>query len=493
MREDAANKGQVQLQKMQIRICILFGAAIITIASAISSIITEVSILKMQDKVVELLQMNNEQKINNVNAYLERIENNAALFFSDDLYCEYDATSSGLDEFDRIQVENEIMERIQDLAVLENYSDFGIVYSNDKCLGWLSNTTMQAFPDGGLFTYLQKQITNEKKGNGWFFDYDTSYDRLYYVKRLNDNAILLTALYTRELNSAFSEATDKTGVNLCLSDKNNVVLYADQLQIGSQLPKELMVTTESGTEVQRVDHGKVIVSGNCLHGFRLISYSEMSVLFKEMKSLKSISIVTTIVLIVIVCAIGFFLMYKVANPFNGVLNELNRQASRDRLTNLINKVTFQELVDSGIRARKGAPVQGLIMLDLDNFKKINDTFGHMEGDRVLTCVSVLFRDIFPKDAVIGRLGGDEFSVYFTSYQDDAETKLKYDILLRKMIKNFHDMFDEKYGSYGLSISSGIAIMNKNQAVDFANMYLCADKALYVAKQSGKNQYRWYEG
>jgi len=493
MRDNTASKSQIQLQKMQIRLCILFGAAIITIASAISSIITEVSIVKMQDKVVDLLQMNNEQKINNVNAYLERIEDNAALFFSDEIYCEYDTTSDKWDEFEKIQVENQIMERIQDLAVLENYSDFGIVYCNDRCLGWLSNTTMEAFPNGGLFDYLQSHITNEKKGSGWFFDYDTSYDRLYYVKKLNENAVLITALYTRELRSAFSEASESTGVNICLVDRNNIILYADRLQTGELLPGELQGLTERDGSMQRVDGGKVVVSGNCLQGFKLISYSEMSVLFREMKNLKSISILVTVILIVIVCSAGLFLMYKVANPFRGVISELNRQASRDRLTNLINKVTFQELVDSGIRDKKGAPVQGLVMLDLDNFKKINDTLGHMEGDRVLTCVSVLFRDIFPKDTVIGRLGGDEFSVYFTSYQDDAETKLQYDLLLRKMIKNFHDMFDEKYGQYGLSISSGIVMMTKGQAESFDNLYLCADKALYVSKQSGKNQYRWYEG
>lgn len=493
MRNLRASKSEIQLQKMQVRMCILFGAAIITIATAISSIITEISILKMQDKVVDLLQMNNEQKINNVNAYLERIENNAALFFSDDLYCEYDATTEDMEAFDKIQVENQIMERIQDLAVLENYSDFGIVYRDDSCLGWLSNTTMQAFPSGGLFQYLENHITNDKKGSGWFFDYETSYDRLYYVKKMNDNAILITALYTRELSSAFAESANGNGINICFADANNIVLYSDQLVTGSTLPEDLQNPNEREGSMKRLDGGMVIVSGNCSHDFKLISYSEMAVLFSEMKNLKNISILITVILIIIVCSVGFFLMYKVANPFSGVLNELNRQASRDRLTNLINKVTFQEIVDSGVRDRKGAPVQGLIMLDLDNFKKINDTLGHMEGDRVLTCVSVLFRDTFPKEAIIGRLGGDEFSVYFTSYQDDAETKEKYDIIMRRLIRNFHDMFDDKYAMYGLSISSGIVMMNRNVAEDFANMYLCADKALYVSKQSGKNQYHWYEG
>ena len=83
----------------------------------------------MQNKVVNLVAQGNRQQINNVNSYLGKIEDTAALLFSDELYYEFDATAPALDTFEKLQTEKTIKNRLDDLGILENFSDFGIVYA----------------------------------------------------------------------------------------------------------------------------------------------------------------------------------------------------------------------------------------------------------------------------------------------------------------------------------------------------------------------------
>ena len=68
------------------------------------------------------------------------------------------SSNRALDTFEKLQTEKTIKNRLDDLGILENFSDFGIVYADDSTIGWISNTTIQLFPNGGLFAYLDNNI-----------------------------------------------------------------------------------------------------------------------------------------------------------------------------------------------------------------------------------------------------------------------------------------------------------------------------------------------
>lgn len=195
-------KTDIQIRRFTFRIVIVFLLAITVATGTITLILTRKSSREMKSKVVNLIQANTQLQISNLNQYLGRIEDTAALLFSDDIYCEYDATKEGQDAFEKIQQETAIEKRLQDINILQNFSDFGIVYADDSSLGAISNTTLELFPDGGLYAYLEGHITDERKESGWFFDYERCYDRLYYVKRLNAHAIIVAAFYSREYGTA---------------------------------------------------------------------------------------------------------------------------------------------------------------------------------------------------------------------------------------------------------------------------------------------------
>lgn len=126
------------------------------------------------------------------------------------------------------------------------------------------------------------------------------------------------------------------------------------------------------------------------------------------------------------------------------------------------------------------------MIDTDNFKQINDTQGHMIGDVVLTEIASGMKKLMRESDVVGRIGGDEFTVFMKDITsaEDAEEKAE------ELLHLFRHLFESEKSPIKVSCSMGIAIYPKDGA-SFKEIYASADKALYQAKSKGKNNYVIY--
>lgn len=161
----------------------------------------------------------------------------------------------------------------------------------------------------------------------------------------------------------------------------------------------------------------------------------------------------------------------------GILKE---RAEKDSLTGIYNRQAFKELVAAEL-ARKEAKRRALLMIDLDNFKAVNDTFGHISGDEVLKDVAGRIQAVFRGEDIVARLGGDEFCVFVTRAMPKdivvaraGQLAGKLDILIEKEDKVIH-----------LSASIGIAYSD-DCGLDYEKLYKSADVAQYYAKNHGKN-------
>jgi len=159
---------------------------------------------------------------------------------------------------------------------------------------------------------------------------------------------------------------------------------------------------------------------------------------------------------------------------------LRARAELDGLTAVYNSGTVWFLIERMLKERPERAVSGFVMLDVDHFKEINDTMGHMTGDRVLQKLTESLRSSIRETDVIGRLGGDEFCIYLPKIAG-------YDFLCdfcerlnSVAVKNF----EEADLGMGVTISIG-GVMVRNQE-DFADVYGRADKVLYAAKAQGRN-------
>ncbi len=160
-----------------------------------------------------------------------------------------------------------------------------------------------------------------------------------------------------------------------------------------------------------------------------------------------------------------------------------KKSMMDDLTGIMNRKGFQRTVEK-ILQKDGVNAGVLMVCDLDNFKSVNDSLGHPEGDFVLKLFADVLKKEFRKSDVIGRIGGDEFMIFLPNAVGD--------LALRKKLDHFMDSVRGRlsaYRKYELSVSVGVSRIDADTGVmDFRKLYESADTALYVAKGLGKNQY-----
>jgi diguanylate cyclase (GGDEF)-like protein len=163
--------------------------------------------------------------------------------------------------------------------------------------------------------------------------------------------------------------------------------------------------------------------------------------------------------------------------------ENSHLAHHDALTGLLNRVGFVEALDAklGASVRDERPF-AVLFFDLDNFKPINDTFGHAAGDQVLREVAGRVRRALPNGAVVARMGGDEFVVLIDGIT--AETALETGHRIIREVATSYELGGETCASVGTSV--GIA-MSPDHGAEVEELLAVADAALYEAKSSGKSR------
>lgn len=163
-------------------------------------------------------------------------------------------------------------------------------------------------------------------------------------------------------------------------------------------------------------------------------------------------------------------------------------ANHDPLTNLINRRCFHEKLEDHLEYAKRYNKHGaLLFLDLDNFKFINDTLGHSEGDKLLVKLSVFLQKRLRDTDLLGRLGGDEFAIYLPNVDVHQATSVAAQLL--KQTQDEVIMVSELYKNVTLSI--GVALF-PDHGDAIAALLAAADLAMYQAKEKGKNCFCVYQ-
>lgn len=164
--------------------------------------------------------------------------------------------------------------------------------------------------------------------------------------------------------------------------------------------------------------------------------------------------------------------------------KMKAMSETDQMTGLCNKITTEMAIDERLNEGQGR-LDVLLIIDVDNFKTVNDVLGHQEGDRVIKIISQLISEHFRKNDIVGRIGGDEFCVLMADVPDMNIVYNKVNRLLQVMrYKQDLDLPDY------VTLSIGLAT-NQYKKSTHEILFKKADEALYEAKKAGKAQYREY--
>lgn len=169
---------------------------------------------------------------------------------------------------------------------------------------------------------------------------------------------------------------------------------------------------------------------------------------------------------------------------------LIKDAERDWLTGLYNRHTAQRLIREFLSSTdlNNGQIHAFVLIDFDNFKYINDAYGHMAGDFLLKRFGRELGQLFRKTDILGRLGGDEFIIFVKN----ASSLKDIEQLLKKINDLLHGIRLPQDEHHKISSSLGVCIV-PDHGTELNELYRKSDAALYVAKRKGRNRYQFYDG
>ena len=186
--------------------------------------------------------------------------------------------------------------------------------------------------------------------------------------------------------------------------------------------------------------------------------------------------------------IGAVMVIQDVSHTRKLTRQLSYQASHDMLTGLYNRLKFEEYLEEVLlNVKEENRVHSLFYLDLDQFKLVNDTCGHVAGDELLRQLPDLLHKVLRSGDVVARLGGDEFGILLENCELSKATVLADKI--RQEIKDYRFVWEEKVFTIGVSI--GVVGIDEN-TTDLSKIMTSADLACYAAKDSGRNRVHVYE-
>lgn len=474
------------------RSMILGYAAIIML---ITVLITALTVNKtgraLKTKVSSMTSSLNVQMQMNVDSYLKRMETMGTLVFAAEEVYMYDPIAENNNSYESLQTEKIISDKLFDLCIMENFVDFGIVYRNNHIVGKISNGTKELFGEN-LYTDLSSFINRPRTNDGWQTGYNGNYKRIYYTKKINENAVLVISLYATELKNVLEHSQSTNDVTIRLIDDNFGIIYSSDIEeIGGTLPDSIRSRIEDVSASTVMDNKYLVTMSDCGDNWQMLCSVPTGIIMKEKNEIQIFIIIVGISAMILAILLSIFLSQKISNPVNNMLAVLDTKAHIDQLTGTMNKRSFEETIENALASPYEGSGLALIILDIDNFKHVNDTLGHDNGDKVLADVGDVLRAVFRSGDFIGRLGGDEFCVgmRMSLISDDYCHKL-----IKKKCEELCGAFRNKYmgdnHDYKISVSIG-ASFSPEHGSDFSTLYKCADSALYNSKRSGKDTYTIY--
>lgn len=476
---------------------IAFITMIILSVGVLSTVILNISNRMIVRKVSSLISANSRQIELNIDNYIDNIVTTGTLLFSDEEIYKFNIADENLTEYDISTRKTKIQNRIYDIGIIENFADFAIIYSNDKSIGWLSNITSDMFLDGdSKYEVFSSFIADELTQSGWVFGVKDNNSRVYYVKRLNDNAILLESFFSRELSNVFEYSDQLDGMTVRLVDNDDKIVYSSNKEkIGAELPGTIKKEVGSNKFVSISNSDTFINVNGCNNGWRVICDIPTKVILAENNTLRTICMEITILLIIVTVLVTGIIQNKFSKPVTGMVSGLERKADYDQLSGVLNKASFTENVSAMLEDKKNDKdtIIAFAMMDMDNFKLVNDMMGHAYGDQVIRRMGSLISRVVGDRVYIGRLGGDEFALFMCYSSADMENVLKtIDDDMNMIRAGFEREFMQEKENCSVTLSGGIFADFITAEVDFDSVYKKADTALYVSKKSGKNRFTFYE-
>lgn len=480
------DNSQSYIKNIKGRLIAGFVSTLIILVTLVVLIFTTKMSESMKQQSADMLNHMNMQTNDNINNYLSRMADDLAILCTDSQVQSYNPE----EQRDTI-IEQKIEERIELLANAETYTTYGIVYSDGHSIGKLSNSFSKALASGNPYNGAKTHINN-MSGN-WTTSILPGHTELTFLRQVNESAIGIISAPTEQIRTAFEKSTVNEGMRLYLVDSALIIQCTNDTYVnaGSYLPTNIYRFVDKSVGAKIGDE-YVVASAKLDNGWYVVTTStNKGILAPLYQSVRYVLFVSAVFLLVGVI-ITLVIIKGITTTMSNTVTKLDVKAQTDLLTGLINKRSFEEIVQTTLDNPETGMWYALVFMDVDNFKGVNDRCGHEVGDEVLRSFAHTIGKVFRESDVKGRLGGDEFCVLMKIQQTDSEQILA---TVNDACRRFKDALYKRATSArqalpAVTSSMGAAIWS-GAPEGFEALYRKADTAVYASKKNGKNTWSVY--
>lgn len=482
--------GLIKIRNMRISMIIGYAVIIVLAIIGVTLFAVNTSEKVLRNKVSSMTSSLNAQLNINLNNYLSRLENAGTLAFSIDEAYTYDTAEKSIDEYQGINTEKTISDSLSKICLMENFLDYGIVYRNNDTIGNISKGTKSLFTDN-MFEEFEKMISNNRTRDGWYTGYQDDYERIYYVKYIHDNALLVISIYTSELSDVIRNSEADSGMTIRLTDKKYIIMNStEKNETGKNLPFEISQQVEGKDASTILDDNYLTTVNSCDVGWYVICSIPTEIIMKEKNQMQIYIYLVALLSAVLAVIMGIFFTSKLTDPARIVAANLSESSRDEEFSSVLTKGAFIEKVDTIFSEHKDT--YAMLLIDVDNYSEMTYSFGRNYAEGTIGRLVNEIQRFFPKAHCVGRINTDMFAVLISINEKD-------NMLIRKELSrkcaevctDFRSAAQTDRGIFPITISIGTAVSPDN-GLTADKVFDCANIALFTAKKNGKDSFVIYD-
>lgn len=417
----------------------------------------------------EMISNVNRQLCKAVDLKIAEFEKISNLLFTDDNFSQYDAAQVGEDSYESKQLEDEMGRQLESLSLLGNYSDFCVMYKNDKTIGIVCSATENLL-DNQLYETADNLL--EGKKTAWIVGQGGDYSRIYYIRKEGDFAIFLASFYAAQLSDLFLSDNQLGGAKCYILGENmDIAASTDSVQKIGLDSEYLADLDKSNCTIIDTDYIQCI--NTMSNGWKAVTVKDLS----EKKNQLNKQIIVGLGIMIVACVLYLIIFVAAVSLESYSLSK--SQDAVDSLTGFYNAEAAENLIADKIETCMAGSTIMLALISIKNYNLIFEDYGEDGCSEAVVILSDMLKQMYNENSVVARTQENEFAIFADFSEYDL---FKAHDRLRENLKQLESRLDEcqlPQGRGMIKCAIGAAIY-PDVSQDYDMLYECAKTALNEA-------------
>lgn len=284
----------------------------------------------MTNKVGKLTTAINDQIRLGINDKFGSVEDICSLIFANSQTYEYYDSDESIDDYEKIKIKSDIESTLLTNSLMTNFGDFCIIYDNNKSVGKLASSTADLLGSNTIYEKAAGFITREETHDGWVTGIDGSYTRMFYVKKVNDHAILLASIYVADLEALMEISDEMQGMEINIVGSDNKIIFSTSGTESGTLLDNKLISRLEGRIHSTFILGDYLYTTNTLNDdWRIVSNIKTDTVLEEVYEIRNFTVIIAVVCVIISIVLGIFFAHIITGPIQKLVNVIKRAETGD--------------------------------------------------------------------------------------------------------------------------------------------------------------------